>query len=166
MITVIGRAFRRDLERKAGPGANSPSSSSVPKALVTGEAPAARTGAAPFAPPARALTSRAASPLGSGAMMTVAGSGLVSAAHRAVWVDSYPSTLRRYASSPPVLRIARPTWRQPQKTMTIAAGFVCRDGLLFASDTLHSGVTDSYRSVRAVTSIAFSGTCGEYVGPD
>jgi hypothetical protein len=44
-------------------------------------------------------------------------------------------------SAPPVPRIPRPVpWRQqPQRAMTIAAGFVCSDGLLFASDTLYSG---------------------------
>jgi len=42
---------------------------------------------------------------------------------------------------PPTPRIPRPViWRpRPQRAMTIAAGFVCSDGVLLASDTLYSG---------------------------
>jgi hypothetical protein len=44
-------------------------------------------------------------------------------------------------SAPLVPRIPRPVPRRlSPKPMTIAAGFVCSDGLLFASDTLYSGL--------------------------
>lgn len=47
---------------------------------------------------------------------------------------------------PPAPRIPRPAPRRPPqpKRMTIAAGFVCRDGLLFASDTLITGEQRRY----------------------
>lgn len=46
---------------------------------------------------------------------------------------------RAMLGAPPVQRLPRPVLGRPkQKHMTIAAGFVCTDGVLLASDTLYS----------------------------
>lgn len=52
---------------------------------------------------------------------------------------------RAMLSAPPVPRIPRPVPRRPPfRPMTIAAGFICSDGVLLASDTLYSGAVNRY----------------------